>query len=333
MGYHVAYIPKVGFPGSQKLPVLLSAWADLMMMSWVTKQGEGCCCMFGNSSRPCWLIRVEITTKRLWRGVKKGPRPVQEMPEMQNIRRRAHGGEKAAFAVTRRAALFWYLCICICILYLYLQKYDKHTGREGSIRCYQGRRQMNLYLYLYLQKFDKRRRCSLLLGGPPDELALFVYLCIFIGVCKIQNRGGVLCYQARCQMICTCICKGFVFAKYWQERAVFAVTRRCQMNLNCLGSPHLKSFTAKQWTAAGDCWYIKQYSFLEILQLKSTNSGLVKPTIFQRAYYSRGIFPHILGFFYVSLVENLNFGLLRFDLYCFTVCQILVLSQNLRNKK
>ena len=40
MGYHVAYIPKVGFPGSQKLPVLLSAWADLMMMSWVTKQGE-----------------------------------------------------------------------------------------------------------------------------------------------------------------------------------------------------------------------------------------------------------------------------------------------------
>ena len=88
----------------------------------------------------------------------------------------------------------------------------------------------------------------------------------------------------------------FVFAKF-KTGAVFAVTRRCQMNLNCLGSPHLKSFTAKQWTAARDCWYIKQYSFLEILQLKSTNSGLVKPTIFQRAYYSRGIFPHILGFF------------------------------------
>ena len=80
---------KPGFPGSQKLVII----SDFPPLSW---WGGGCqgdpCCMFGNSSRPDYsLIRAEKTTKRLWQEGKKGPRPVREMPEMQNIGRRAHG--------------------------------------------------------------------------------------------------------------------------------------------------------------------------------------------------------------------------------------------------
>ena len=79
--------------------------------------------------------------------VKKGPRPVHEMPEMQNIRRRAHGGEKAAFAVTRRAALFWYLYLYIVFVF-------------AKIR----------------QAHGERGQHSLLPGAPPDEFVLvFVF--------------------------------------------------------------------------------------------------------------------------------------------------------------